>query len=93
LLLISGDLDQHVPVSNTLSLVNALIEANRDFDLLIVPNEGHFVLLRSGYAQRRIWDFLVEHLLELEPPPSFPVSFTEDEAERAYQQFLREVQE
>ena len=46
LLLISGDMDENVHLSQTLSLANSLILANRDFDLLIVPNAGHSVLMR-----------------------------------------------
>jgi len=71
LLLISGEMDENVHLSQTMSLANALIRANRDFDLLIVPNEGHGVLLSSGYTQRRVWDFLVRHLLGETPPKQF----------------------
>jgi dipeptidyl-peptidase 4 len=78
LLLISGDMDENVHVSETLRLAAALIEANRDFDLLIVPNAGHDVLF-GAYAQRRMWDYFVRHLLAKEPPKEFRLRFAEHE--------------
>ena len=74
LLLVSGDMDENVHVAHTLKLADALVRANRDFDLLIVPNAGHYVLYSSGYAQRRIWDYLVRHLAGHEPPAAFDLS-------------------
>ena len=41
LMLIVGELDQNVDPASTLQVVNALIKANKMFDLLIVPGEGH----------------------------------------------------
>jgi len=82
LLLVSGDMDENVHISQTLSLVDALIRANRDFELLIVPNEGHTVLMTHGYTQRRIWDFFVRHLLGETPPREFAVSFEPHELAR-----------
>jgi dipeptidyl aminopeptidase/acylaminoacyl peptidase len=75
LFLISGDMDENVHPSHTLGLVDALIKANKDFDLLIVPNEGHVVLLTSPYVQRRVWDFLVRKLMGAEPPKEFELKF------------------
>lgn len=82
LLLVSGDMDENVHMSQTLSLADALIRANRDFELLIVPNEGHTILMTHGYTQRRIWDFFVRHLLGCTPPAEFAVSFTPEELAR-----------
>ena len=90
LLLISGDMDENVHVSHTLSLANALIRANRDFDLLIVPNEGHSVLLTSGYAQRRVWDYFVRHLLRESPPEDFNLTFSPMELARMWSVVRRE---
>lgn len=75
LLLVSGDLDENVHVGQTLSLADVLIRANREFELLIVPNEGHSILMTHGYTQRRIWDFFVRHLLEETPPRHFELRF------------------
>jgi dipeptidyl aminopeptidase/acylaminoacyl peptidase len=82
LLLISGDMDENVHVSQTLLLVDALIRANKDFDLLIVPNAGHDVLMTNGYVQRRVWDHFARNLLGQVPPPNFAVSFEPHEVAR-----------
>jgi len=91
LLLVSGDLDQNVPVTQTLLFVDALVRANRDFDLLVIPNEGHDVLQSSGYVQRRVWDYFVRNLLELEPPRQFSLEFDEHELSRAARVWWREA--
>jgi dipeptidyl-peptidase 4 len=93
LLLISGDMDDTVHVGHTVGLVQALIRANRDFDLLIVPNEGHLVLMRNGYVQRRMWDYFVKHLLGEQPPTDFPVHFQSEELARCERAWMREVWE
>lgn len=72
LLLIHGDMDANVHPSLTLQVANALIEHNKDFEMLIVPNVGHHVL--KGYALRRAWDFLVRHLMGAEPPENYTMS-------------------
>jgi dipeptidyl-peptidase 4 len=79
LMLVHGDMDDNVPVSQTLALATALIAANKDFELLIVPNEGHLVPLTSPYAQRRIWDFLVRELIGETPPMGYELAFTKAE--------------
>jgi len=43
-------------------VVDALIQADRNFDLLIVPNAGHMVILLP-YVQRRVFDYFVERLM------------------------------
>jgi fermentation-respiration switch protein FrsA (DUF1100 family) len=91
LLLIHGELDEAVHVSQTLGLVDALIRANRDFDLLIVPNEGHSVLMTNGYAIRRMWDYFVRHLLGATPPADFEIRFEPYEMERFVTRCLREA--
>lgn len=69
LLLTVGELDRNVDPSSTMQVVNALIEANKDFDLLVVPGGGHGVG-ESPYASRRRMDFFVRHLLGVEPRTS-----------------------
>lgn len=66
LLLTVGELDRNVDPSSTMQVVNALIAADKDFDLLIVPGGGHGVG-ESPYASRRRMDFFVRHLLGVEP--------------------------
>jgi dipeptidyl aminopeptidase/acylaminoacyl peptidase len=69
LLLAHGTMDSNVPPYNTLVVVDALIAANKDFDLLLLPNRGHG--LGESYMQRRRWDYFVEHLLGAEPPEEY----------------------
>jgi len=71
LFLLHGDMDSNVLPGQTLQLADALIKANRDFDLLIVPNAGHGTLAPRSYALRRAWDFMVRHLLGAEPPREY----------------------
>jgi dipeptidyl-peptidase-4 len=67
LLLVHGDVDENVPVSATLQFVNALIAANKDFDMLILPNRPHG-FGRDPYFTRKRWDYFVGNLLGVEPP-------------------------
>jgi dipeptidyl aminopeptidase/acylaminoacyl peptidase len=66
LLLVVGELDQNVDPSSTLQVVDALIEADKDFDFLMVPGAGH----GSGgaFGARKRNDYFVRHLLGVEPP-------------------------
>jgi dienelactone hydrolase len=69
LLLIHGDLDNNVHPAMTMQVVDALIKADRNFDLLIVPNAGHMLILLP-YVQRRLFDYFVERLMgEAAPRP------------------------
>ncbi|MBN2137550.1 MAG: S9 family peptidase, partial [Sedimentisphaerales bacterium] len=68
LLLTVGELDRNVDPASTMQVVDALIKADKDFDLLIVPGAGHGVG-ETPYAARRRMDFFVRHLLGIEPPP------------------------
>jgi dipeptidyl aminopeptidase/acylaminoacyl peptidase len=73
LLLIHGDLDDNVHPAHTIALVDALIKANRPFDMLILPDANHD-LTSHPYVIRRTWDYFVEHLLGQQPPTSFAVT-------------------
>jgi len=66
LMLVVGEMDDNVPPESTFRFVNALIKANKDFDLLVVPNGGHGA--GGAYGQRRLQDFFVRHLQGIEPP-------------------------
>ena len=66
LLLIVGELDQNVDPASTMQVVNALIKSDKDFDFLIVPGAGHGSA-ETPYGNRRRMDFLVRHLLGVEP--------------------------
>jgi dipeptidyl aminopeptidase/acylaminoacyl peptidase len=66
LLLIVGEMDTNVDPSSTYQVVDALIEADKDFDFLFIPGANH----TSGgdYGARKRNDFFVKHLLNVEPP-------------------------
>jgi dipeptidyl aminopeptidase/acylaminoacyl peptidase len=66
LLLIVGEMDTNVPPESTLRLADALIKADKDFDLLVVPGMGHSN--GGAYGMRRLKDFFVRHLHGVEPP-------------------------
>jgi dipeptidyl aminopeptidase/acylaminoacyl peptidase len=70
LLLAHGTMDTNVPVYSTLLVVNELIRANKDFDLILFPNRGHG-FGNEPYMVRRRWDYFVRHLLGAEPPPNY----------------------
>jgi dipeptidyl-peptidase 4 len=74
LLLVHGTLDNNTSPYLTLAVVNALIAANKDFDLLMVPNQRHAPSLvgsAATYVTRRRWDYFVRYLLEAQPPQQF----------------------
>ena len=71
LLLIVGELDKNVDPSSTMQVVNALIQADKDFDMLVVPGGGHGIA-ESPYGNRRRCDFFVRHLLGVEPRGDTP---------------------
>ena len=71
LLIAHGMLDDNVPPSNTMVVVDALIKANKDFDLILFPNKRHGYGDMSNYMTRRKWDYFVKHLKGLDPPKSF----------------------
>lgn len=70
LLLAHGTLDGNVPPYNTYLVVNALIEANKDFDLIMFPNARHG-FGNSRYMLRNRWDYFVRHLKNTEPPKEY----------------------
>ena len=73
LLLAHGTMDNNVPPDNTLLVVDALIRANKDFDLLMIPNAAHGYGSASNYMMRRRWDYFVRWLLDGEPPKEYQI--------------------
>jgi dipeptidyl-peptidase 4 len=70
LLLAHGTMDSNVPPYNTLLVVDELIKANKDFDLLMLPNRNHG-FGNEPYMVRRRWDYFVRYLLGAEPPHEY----------------------
>jgi dipeptidyl-peptidase 4 len=73
LLLMHGGADDNVHPALTMQVAQALIEANRDFELLVVPKAGHD-LFSHAYPIRRQWDFFVRHLMGAEPPEQYNIA-------------------
>lgn len=61
LLLIVGELDRNVDPASTMQVVDALVKADKDFELLVIPGTGHGAA-ETPYGSRRRANFLVEHL-------------------------------
>ena len=73
LLLVVGEMDTNVDPASTLQVANALIKANKDFDLVMIPNAGHGYGNASNYMMRRRWDYFVRWLLDAEPPANYVI--------------------
>jgi dipeptidyl-peptidase-4 len=71
LLLAHGSMDDNVPPNNTMLVVDALIKANKDFDLLIIPNVAHGYAAATPYMTRRRWDYFVRYLAGGIPPAEY----------------------
>lgn len=70
LLLVHGTMDSNVPPYNTLLVVDALIRANKDFDMLMLPNRDHG-FGNEPYMIRKRWDYFVKNLAGIEPPKEY----------------------
>lgn len=66
LMLVAGDLDENVPPHQAFRLIDALIKANKPYDLLFLPNHTHTTGALDGYTIKRTWDYFVEHLMQRE---------------------------
>ncbi len=71
LFLIHGMMDDNVPPQSTLLVVDALMKANKDFDLLLLPHARHGYGKDGYYVMRRRWDYFVKNLLGAQPPAQF----------------------
>jgi dipeptidyl aminopeptidase/acylaminoacyl peptidase len=72
LLLIHGDIDGNVNMAETMRMVDALMRANKPFDMLIVPNMAHGDSgPHANYVMLRRWNYFVRHLLGVTPPRNF----------------------
>ncbi len=73
LLLAHGAMDNNVPIYNTYLVVDALVKANKDFDLIVYPHQRHGFGVDNNYMMRRRWDYFVKHLLGAEPPAEYKI--------------------
>ncbi|MEO8451433.1 MAG: DPP IV N-terminal domain-containing protein [Gemmatimonadota bacterium] len=64
LLIIMSELDENVSPGSTLQLIDAFMKANKDFDLIYLPNTPHGSGQFTAYTRRRRWDYFVRYLME-----------------------------
>jgi len=76
LLLAHGGMDDNVPPYNTTLVVDALVKAGKDFDLLMFPNARHGYGADANYMMRKRWDYFVRHLMGAEPPKEYQIGRT-----------------
>ncbi|WP_300597209.1 S9 family peptidase [Niabella sp.] len=74
LMLVTGGMDDNVPPYNTYLVADALIKANKSFDLVVIPNARHGYGADSYYMMRRRWDYFVEYLLGAQPPKDYKIN-------------------
>lgn len=88
MLLVHGELDDNVHPGSTLQLVDALMKANKDFDMLVLPNRNHGQVIDisgdkpkvaspDAYFLRKRWDYFVTHLLGATPPAGYEIGKTQ----------------
>src|SRR6185312_7765968 len=78
LLLAHGTMDDNVPPNNTLLVVDALIKANKDFDLIMIPNAHHGYGEAAPYMTRRRWDYFVRYLAGETPPVNYQMKTAQE---------------
>ena len=73
LMLVHGQMDDNVPVENTQLVVDALVKAGKDFDLIMLPHARHGYGVDNNYVMRRRWDYFVKNLQGAEPPKEYQI--------------------
>ena len=66
LMLVVGEMDDNVDPASTYQLVNALVKAGKDFELVVLPGTSH--TMGERYGEHKRFDFFVRHLLHRDPP-------------------------
>ena len=66
LMLVVGELDDNVDPASTMQVVNALIKANKDFELVVIPGAHH--TMGEDFGEHKRYDFFVRHLMGVIPP-------------------------
>ncbi len=66
LMLVVGELDDNVDPASTMQVADALIKANKPFELVVVPGAHHTV--GEAYGEHKRFDFFVKNLLGIDPP-------------------------
>jgi dipeptidyl aminopeptidase/acylaminoacyl peptidase len=73
LMLVHGQMDDNVPAENTQLVVDALVKAGKDFDLIMLPHARHGYGVDNNYIMRRRWDYFVKNLQGAEPPKEYQI--------------------
>jgi dipeptidyl aminopeptidase/acylaminoacyl peptidase len=73
LFLIHGQMDDNVPPVNTQLVVDALVKAGKNFDLLLLPHARHGYAADGNYVMRRRWDYFVTNLQGNIPPDEYQI--------------------
>lgn len=66
LMLVVGEMDDNVDPASTMQVVNALIKANKEFELVVIPGAAH--TMGEDYGEHKRYDFFVKHLIGVNPP-------------------------
>lgn len=66
LMLVVGELDDNVDPASTMQVANALIKANKDFELVVIPGAHH--TMGEHFGEHKRYDFFVRHLMGVTPP-------------------------
>lgn len=74
LMLAHGNMDNNVNAASSMRMADALIKANKDFDLLLVPECDHSTLYYNKYFIRKRWDYFVENLWHKESPNCYMIT-------------------
>lgn len=74
LLLVHGGIDENVNPSATFKLAEALVKADKEFDMLIFPSQHHGYQGKfSDYFLKKRWNYFIENLLGQKPIWDFPL--------------------
>lgn len=66
LMLVVGEMDDNVDPASTMQVVNALIKANKDFELVVIPGAHH--TMGEDFGEHKRYDFFVRNLMGVNPP-------------------------
>lgn len=66
LMLVVGEMDDNVDPASTMQVVNALIKANKDFELVVIPGAHH--TMGEDFGEHKRYDFFIRHLMNVNPP-------------------------
>lgn len=68
LLLVHGGIDENVNPSATFKLAEALVKADKEFDMLILPSQHHgYTGKYNDYFTKKKWNYFVENLSGAKP--------------------------